>query len=138
MEVCIRLVNYSTYPLTGYRIFFKKILILKKITFKKIATMHGKGEISKIKRTFYNFLIEASNIRNILPRLEFSEGSIFLKLKLGSQVQGSCTFPTNSFTYYTLRDYLKLYNKFYEDTSFARGLSGDDIFMFSNIFKIQG
>ena len=84
MEVCIRLVNYSTYPLTGYRIFFKKILILKKITFKKIATMHGKGEISKIKRTFYNFLIEVSNIRNILPRLEFSEGSIFLKLKLGS------------------------------------------------------
>ena len=94
MEVCIRLVNYNTYPLTGYRIFFKKILILKEITFEKIGTMHGKGEISKIKRIFYNFFIEASNIRNILPRLEFSEGLIFLKLKLGSLRQGHVHFQS--------------------------------------------
>ena len=33
--------------------------------------------------------------------------------------------------------YLKSYNKFYEDISIAKGISGQEIFRFSDIIKIQ-
>ena len=59
----------------------EKVLISKRILFKKIAIMHGKGEIFKIKGSICNIPIEAANICNILPRLAVSNGLI-VDLKL--------------------------------------------------------
>ena len=43
-----------------------KIFISKRIIFKIIAIMHGKGEFAKIKGSICNIPIEAANICNIL------------------------------------------------------------------------
>ena len=40
----------------------EKILISKRIIFKKISIMHGKGEFSKVKGNICNIPIEAANI----------------------------------------------------------------------------
>ena len=49
--------------------------------FKKIATMHGKGEVYKIKGNICNIPIEAANISNILSRTAVSDVLIVIKLK---------------------------------------------------------
>ena len=59
----------------------KKDLISKRIIFKKIAIMHGKGEFAKIKGSICNIPIETANICNILPRPADSNGLIVVKLK---------------------------------------------------------
>ena len=59
----------------------EKILISKRIIFKKIAIMHGKWEFAKIKGSTCNIPIEAANICNILPSLADSNGLIVVKLK---------------------------------------------------------
>ena len=48
----------------------EKVLISKRLLFKKIAIMHGKGELSKIKENICNIPVEAVIICNILPRPE--------------------------------------------------------------------
>ena len=53
----------------------------KRILFKKIAIMHGKGEFSKIKGNIINVPVETENIFNILPRSCDSNGLIIVKLK---------------------------------------------------------
>ena len=50
--------------------------VSKRILFKKITIMHGKGEFSKIKQSICNFPIETVNICNILPWPEVSDGLI--------------------------------------------------------------
>ena len=52
----------------------EKVLISKKILFKKIRIIHGKGENSKIKGNICNILKETTNIFNILPRPAVSNG----------------------------------------------------------------
>ena len=59
----------------------EKHLISKRIIFKKIAIMHGKGEFAKIKGSICNIPIETANICNILPRPADSNGLIVVKLK---------------------------------------------------------
>ena len=59
----------------------EKVLISKRILFKKIAIMHGKGEFSKIKGSICNIPIEVENVCNILPRTSVSNGLIVVKLK---------------------------------------------------------
>ena len=59
----------------------ERVLISKRIQFKKIGIMHGKGEFFKIKVSISNISIEAANFCNILPRLAVSSGLIVLKLK---------------------------------------------------------
>ena len=49
--------------------------------FKKIAIMHGKGKLSKIKESVCNIPIETANICNILPRPAVSNGLVVVKLK---------------------------------------------------------
>ena len=46
----------------------EKVLISKRVLFKKIAIMHGKSEFSKIKGSIYNIPVETANICNILTR----------------------------------------------------------------------
>ena len=59
----------------------EKDLISKRIIFKKIAIMHGKGEFANIKGSICNIPIETANICNILPRPADSNGLIVVKLK---------------------------------------------------------
>ena len=49
----------------------EKILISKRIIFKKIAIMHRKGEFAKIKGSICNISIETANTCNILPRFKW-------------------------------------------------------------------
>ena len=67
----------------------EKVLISKRILLKKIATMHGKGEFSKIKRSICNNPIETANICNILQRQVVSNGLIIVKL-----ISWHCHMPT--------------------------------------------
>ena len=59
----------------------EKDLISKRIIFKKIAIMHGKGEFAKIKGSICNIPIETAIICNILPRPADSNGLIGVKLR---------------------------------------------------------
>ena len=70
----------------------EKVLISKRILFKKIAIMHGKGEFSKIKRSICNIPIEAVNICNILPRPAVSNGLIVVRMKRGLKYRGHVYF----------------------------------------------
>ena len=47
---------------------FEKVLVSKRILFKKKAIMQGKGDFSKIKRNICNVPTETLNICDILPR----------------------------------------------------------------------
>ena len=71
-------------PISDELKYLKKLekdLISKRIIFKKIAIMHGKGEFAKIKGSICNIPIETANICNILPRPADSNGLIVVKLK---------------------------------------------------------
>ena len=46
----------------------KKLLIFKRILFKKVAIMHGMDKFSKIEESICNIPVETSNISNFLPR----------------------------------------------------------------------
>ena len=59
----------------------EKVLISKRILFKKIAIMHGKGEFFKFKGSICNISIENANTCNILPRLAVPNGLTVVKLK---------------------------------------------------------
>ena len=61
----------------------QKILLSRRIVFKKIAIMHGKGKYAKIKDSICHIPIEAAHICNILPRPADSNGLIVVKLKKG-------------------------------------------------------
>ena len=70
----------------------EKDLISKRIIFKKIAIMHGKGEFAKIKGSICNIPIETANICNILPRPADSNGLIVVKLKRNLKYNGYVYF----------------------------------------------
>lgn len=59
----------------------EKVLVSKRILFKKIAVVHGKGEFSKIKDTICNVPIEVDQTCIVLPRGSDSNGVVFVKLK---------------------------------------------------------
>ena len=112
----------------------EKVVIFKRILFKKIAIMHGKSEFFKINGSICNILIEAANICNILPRPAVSNGLIVVKLKRNLKYRGHVCFElVRPYIVYQAIAYLKSYNKFYEDISIAKGLSGED--MFKNCIK---
>ena len=100
----------------------EKVLISKRLLFKKIAIMHGKGEFSKIKGSICNIPVEAANICNILPRPAALNGIIVVKLKQDVKNRGHVYFePVRPHIIYQALTYLKLYNKFYKDTSIVKG-----------------
>ena len=59
----------------------EKVLISKRILFKKVAIMHGKGEFSKIKGNICNIRVETDTISNVLPRPVNNNGLVLAKLK---------------------------------------------------------
>ena len=71
---------------------FKKILISKRIAFKKIAIMHRNEEFAKLKGSICNISIETASICNILPRPTDLKGLIVVKLKRDLQYTGYVYF----------------------------------------------
>ena len=127
-------------PIPDQLKYFKKIekvLLSKRIFFKKIAIMHGKGEFSKIKGSLWDILIEASSICNILPRPAVSSGLIAVKLKRISNAEVMYILNQIVHTLYIGGTYLKSHNKFYKDISIEKGLSSEDMFKFSDIAEMQ-
>ena len=47
---------------------FEKVLMSKRILFKKFAIMHGKGEFAKVKESICNIPVETDTVCNVLPR----------------------------------------------------------------------
>ena len=62
----------------------EKIFISKRIIFKKIAIINGKGEFSKTMDSICNTTIEGANICNILSRPADSNGTGCSKIKTRS------------------------------------------------------
>ena len=86
----------------------EKVLISKKLLFKKLAIMHGKGEFSKIKGSICNIPVEVANICNILPRPAVSNGLIVVKLKRDLKYRGHVYFePVRQHIIYQALTYLK-------------------------------
>ena len=69
----------------------EKILISRAIIFKKIAIMHGKGEVAKINGSTCNIPIETANTCNILPS-HADSNELIVVLKRKSKVQRLCLF----------------------------------------------
>ena len=59
----------------------EKVLISKRILFKKVAIMHGKGEFGKLKRNICNIPVETDTVCNVLPRPVNNNGLVLVKLK---------------------------------------------------------
>ena len=57
-----------------------------------MATMHGKGELSKVKKSICNIPIETVNICKILPRLTVPNGLVVAKLKRDLKYRGHVYF----------------------------------------------
>ena len=58
----------------------EKVLISKRILFKKVAIMHGKGEFAKIKRNISNIPVDTDTVCNVLPRPINNNGLALVKL----------------------------------------------------------
>ena len=117
---------------------FEKVLISKRILFNKTAIMHEIGELSKTNGSICNVPIETANVCNILPRLAVSNELILVKLKRDLKYRGHVYFePVCQHIIYQALTYLKSHNKFYEDISAQKGLSGEDMLKFSDINENQ-
>ena len=104
----------------------EKVLISKRILFKKIAIIHGKGKFCKIKGRICVISTQAGNICNILPRAVVSNGLAVVKLKRDLKYRGHVFFePVSSHIGYQALTYLKSYLKFNKDEFIAKGLSSE-------------
>ena len=117
----------------------EEVLISKRILFKKIAMMHGKGQFSKIKGIICNIPIEVANVYNTLPRPSVSNGLMVVKLTRDHKYRSHAYFEAvRPHVIYQALIYLKSHNKFYEDISIAKGLSSEDMLKFSDFVEMQG
>ena len=106
----------------------EKGLISRRILFKKVAIMHGKGEFSKIKGNICNVPIETQSVCNVLPKPVNNNGLIIVKLKCHLRYRGQVYFePVWLESIYAALNYLKNNNKFYEDISVLYDLSSNEI-----------
>ena len=100
--------------------------------------MHGKSEFSKIQGSVCNILLDATNICNILPKLNVSNELIVVKLKrnLKYRVHVYSELILPHIVHQELT-YLKSCNKFYENISITKCLSSVDIIKFSCFVEIR-
>ena len=111
----------------------EKVLISRRILFKKVAIIHGKGELSKIKGNICNVPTETESVSNVLPRPINNNGLIIVKLKLHLRYRGHVYFqPVRPESIYATLNYLKNNNKFYEDISVSYDLSSNEILNVAN------
>ena len=99
--------------------------------------MYDKGNSSKIKRSTCNVLIEASDIRNVLPRSVVSNRLIVVKLKRDPKYRDMYILNQLATYFFQTLTKLKSDNKLYERISIAKRLLSEKLFIFSDIFEIQ-
>ena len=94
----------------------ERVLVSKRILFKKIVIMHGKGEFSKIKGSICNVPIDSDDVCNILPRGADSNGLVIVKLKRQLKYKGHVHFqPIRKNMVLRFLAYLKENNDLYKD-----------------------
>ena len=112
----------------------EKVLISKRILFKKVAIMHGKGEFVKIVGNICNILVETDMVFNVLPRPINNNGLVLAKLKRQLRYQRYVYFePVRPSAIYEALNYLKRKNKVYKDISIIYGLNSQEILNLSDI-----
>ena len=106
----------------------KNVLISRRILFKKVAIMHGKGEFSKIKENISNVPIETESVCNVLPRSVNNNGLVIVKLSGHLRYRRHAYFePIRPESIYAALNYLKNNKKFYEYISLSCDLSSNEI-----------
>ena len=103
-------------------------MISRRILFNKIAIIHGKVGLSKIKGTTYNVFSELASTHNVLPRpADFNKLSV-VKLNWNRKHWAYDYFELvqPSVIYQTL-DKLRLHKKVYQDISVSKGLSSNEM-----------
>ena len=107
---------------------FEKVLISKRMLFKKFAIMHGKGGFAKVKESICNIPVETDTVCNVLPRPVNNNGFVIVKLKRHLRYRWYAYFePVRPSAIYEALNYLKRKNKFYEDISISYGLNSQEI-----------
>ena len=116
----------------------EKTLLSKRILFKKLVIMHGKGEFSKIKGTICNALFESADICNVLRRPANSKGLIAVKIKWDLKYRGYVYFESvRPFVIYQALDYLRSHNKFYKQISISNALLSNELLRFSEMDSVE-
>ena len=106
----------------------EKVLISKRIFFKKVAVMHGKVEFAKRKGNISNIAVEADTVCIKLPRPTNNNGLVLAKLKSELRYQGYVySEPVRPPVIYEALNYLKRKNNFYKDIFIFYGLNSEEI-----------
>ena len=106
----------------------EKVLISKRILFKKVEIMHGKGKFAKIKGNICNIPVETDTVFNALPRPINNNGLVLVKRKRHLRYRGYVYFErVLPSAIYEALNYLKRKNKFYKDISTSYGLNSQEI-----------
>ena len=140
--LCQAVYNETTLDTTPHELkdlkILVKILISKRILFKKIAIMNRKGEVLKNKGRICKISIDSANICNVLPRSAVFSGLTF-ELKRDLKYRANVYFkPVLPHIMYQALAYFKSHSKFYEDISIAKGLSRKEMFRFCDTVEIEG
>ena len=107
-------VEFSPKPLQHLR-KLEKVLISKRILFKKVEIIHGKGKFAKIKKNICNIPVETDTVSNVLQRPINNNGLVLVKRQRHSRYRGYVYFETVlSSAIYDALNYLKRKNKFYK------------------------
>ena len=114
----------------------EKILISKRILFKKITVM-PKGQQPKIRGAVCNIPVQADAISNVLPRPAEDDGVVLVKLKRKIEFKGHVYFESvrPSFVEIAL-NYLKEHNPFYSNILIDLDNINSDLLCLSDIESI--
>ena len=119
----------------------EKVLISRRILFKKVAIMHGKGEFIEIKRNIGNIPVETDTICNVLPRPVNNNGLVLVKLKRYLRYWGYVYFklvrPSVISAIYEALNYLKRKSNLYKDISISYGLSSQELLNLLDVSAIE-
>ena len=100
--------------------------------------MYAKSEFSTVKGSICNVPIEVASICSILPRPALFSGLIIVKLKQNHKCKGHVYFEQFCpHVIYQELAYLKSRNQYYGDIFITKGLSSEDMFIFSNIEMLK-
>ena len=115
--VCNKLEIYDLPPFLPKLRRLEKVLIAKRLLFKKIAIM-PKGQSPKLKGAICNVPLENESVCDTLPRGADSNGIVMLKLKRKLVYRGHVYFEAvRPQVLIDVLNYLKLSNSFYSDVT---------------------
>ena len=113
--VCNKLEIFEFPPFIPKLRRLEKIIIAKRLLFKKIAIM-PKGQSPKLKGAICNVPIETDAVCNVLPRGADSNGIVMVKLKRKLAFRGHVNFEAvRPDVIFNVLEYLKISNHLYTD-----------------------